>query len=90
LYSLSRVSDSVQAGAAAGICVDLSLFPVDTIKTRLQSEKGFLGAGGFRGLYNGIGSPAVGAMPGGTPVKNTCRLIFYRELVPSCSLFRRL
>jgi solute carrier family 25 S-adenosylmethionine transporter 26 len=47
--------------------VDLSLFPIDTIKTRLQSEKGFLGAGGFRGLYKGIGSPAVGAMPGGEP-----------------------
>ena len=30
------------SGALAGICVDLTLFPLDTVKTRCQSEIGFL------------------------------------------------
>lgn len=30
-------STSLFAGAAAGIAVDISLFPLDTIKTRTQS-----------------------------------------------------
>ena len=49
----------------AGLMVDLSLFPIDTVKTRLQSEVGFYKAGGFRGIYAGLGSVAVGSAPGG-------------------------
>jgi len=52
------------SGAVAGICVDLSLFPVDTIKTRLQSKAGFFKAGGCHNLYAGIGSIMVGSTPG--------------------------
>ncbi|XP_060067545.1 mitochondrial S-adenosylmethionine carrier protein-like [Ylistrum balloti] len=51
------------AGAAAGISVDLSLFPLDTIKTRLQSQQGFLKAGGFRGIYSGLLPVVVGSAP---------------------------
>ncbi|CCG81467.1 Mitochondrial S-adenosylmethionine transporter [Taphrina deformans PYCC 5710] len=51
------------AGALAGLAVDLSLFPLDTIKTRLQSTSGFRASGGFRGLYQGIGSIALGSAP---------------------------
>lgn len=51
------------AGALAGLAVDLSLFPLDTIKTRLQSSSGFRAAGGFKGLYQGIGSIALGSAP---------------------------
>ena len=43
---------------------DLALFPIDTIKTRLQSPKGFFPSGGFRGIYNGIGAAALGSAPG--------------------------
>lgn len=39
------------AGGAAGFAVDISLFPIDTVKTRLQAKEGFIKAGGFRGLY---------------------------------------
>ena len=52
------------AGALAGSTVDLSLFPLDTLKTRLQSSQGFFASGGFRGIYRGIGSALVGSAPG--------------------------
>ncbi|XP_054722280.1 S-adenosylmethionine mitochondrial carrier protein-like isoform X2 [Uloborus diversus] len=55
---------SLMSGAAAGLAVDLSLFPLDTMKTRLQSEHGFWKSGGFRNMYSGIGSVVVGSAPG--------------------------
>lgn len=48
----------------AGMTVDLLFYPIDTIKTRLQSAQGFLAAGGFKGVYRGLGSTAVGSAPG--------------------------
>ena len=38
-------------GAGAGLAVDLGLYPLDTIKTRLQSQQGFRSAGGFSRIY---------------------------------------
>lgn len=35
----------VKAGGAAGFSVDLALYPLDTIKTRLQSPAGFFPSG---------------------------------------------
>ena len=52
------------AGGAAGFAVDVSLFPIDTLKTRLQAPGGFIKAGGFRGVYNGLGIAALGSAPG--------------------------
>ncbi|KAI0010609.1 mitochondrial carrier [Xylariaceae sp. FL0662B] len=52
------------AGGIAGTTVDLSLFPLDTLKTRLQSQAGFFASGGFRGIYRGVGSALVGSAPG--------------------------
>ncbi|MCL4123729.1 UNVERIFIED_CONTAM: hypothetical protein GTU68_057885, partial [Idotea baltica] len=54
---------SLLAGGAAGFAVDVSLFPLDTIKTRLQSEAGFFASGGFRKIYNGLGPAALGSAP---------------------------
>ncbi|KAL1790864.1 S-adenosylmethionine mitochondrial carrier protein isoform X1 [Sigmodon hispidus] len=54
---------SLVAGGVAGASVDLILFPLDTIKTRLQSPQGFNKAGGFRGIYAGVPSIAVGSFP---------------------------
>nr|CAH0108490.1 unnamed protein product [Daphnia galeata] len=51
------------AGGIAGISVDAGLFPLDTIKTRLQSPDGFVKAGGFRGVYSGLGTAALGSAP---------------------------
>ncbi|XP_072454832.1 mitochondrial S-adenosylmethionine carrier protein isoform X1 [Notamacropus eugenii] len=54
---------SLLAGGVAGVSVDLILFPLDTIKTRLQSPQGFKQAGGFRGIYAGVPSAAIGSFP---------------------------
>ncbi|XP_020752214.2 mitochondrial S-adenosylmethionine carrier protein isoform X1 [Odocoileus virginianus] len=54
---------SLVAGGIAGVSVDLILFPLDTIKTRLQSPQGFSKAGGFCGVYAGVPSAAVGSFP---------------------------
>lgn len=47
----------------AGIVVDIALFPIDTVKTRLQSERGFWRSGGFRGIYKGLAPAAAGSAP---------------------------
>lgn len=52
-----------QAGGIAGLSADLILFPLDTIKTRLQSSSGFRGSGGFTRLYAGLGSACIGSIP---------------------------
>lgn len=52
---------SLIAGGVAGLFVDISLFPIDTIKTRLQSENGFWRSGGFRSVYKGIGPVVAGS-----------------------------
>lgn len=57
--------DALIAGGIAGTTVDLSLHPIDTIKTRHQSSKGFIAAGGFRGVYKGVGSALIGSAPSG-------------------------
>ena len=44
---------SLVSGGMAGMAVDISLFPLDTIKTRLQSKQGFWAAGGFKNIYSG-------------------------------------
>uniref|UniRef100_A0A7S2E6B2 S-adenosylmethionine transporter n=1 Tax=Ditylum brightwellii TaxID=49249 RepID=A0A7S2E6B2_9STRA len=55
---------SLLAGGVAGTTVDVALFPIDTVKTRLQSPQGFWNAGGFRGIYRGLGAAAAGSAPG--------------------------
>ena len=56
---------SLVSGGVAGITVDVVLFPLDTIKTRMQSAQGFLAAGGFKGVYRGLMSAAAGSSPAG-------------------------
>ncbi|CAO1405176.1 unnamed protein product [Diamesa serratosioi] len=54
---------SLISGGVAGLLVDIILFPIDTVKTRLQSERGFWRSGGFTGIYRGIGPAAAGSSP---------------------------
>ena len=69
LYNTRTISEPnltvSQAGGVAGTSVDLLFYPLDTVKTRLQSSQGFFKAGGFRGIYKGVGSVVIGSAPGG-------------------------
>lgn len=60
----SPFTRALLAGGFAGTTVDLSLYPIDTLKTRLQSSAGFYPSGGFRGIYAGVASAIVGSAPG--------------------------
>ncbi|EFO86478.1 hypothetical protein CRE_04436 [Caenorhabditis remanei] len=67
-------------GASAGLAVDIGLYPLDTIKSRMQSKQGFIAAGGFKDIYRcvksfqitnfrllsfrGMSSVLVGSAPG--------------------------
>ena len=57
--------DSAVAGACAGLAVDLSLYPIDTLKTRLQSKQGFVAAGSFHGVYRGVSVVTISSIPCG-------------------------
>mgnify|MGYP002477660670 CR=1 FL=1 len=60
----SRFTSALVAGACAGTAVDTLFFPIDTLKTRAQAQQGFFAAGGFKGVYRGLGSAVVGSAPG--------------------------
>lgn len=59
----STVFRSLICGGVGSFAVDVALYPIDTIKTRLQTEQGFKAAGGFRHLYRGLSSVVVGTAP---------------------------
>jgi len=54
---------SLLAGGCAGTSIDVTLFPLDTLKTRCQAAGGFTKAGGFSCVYRGLGPAAIGAAP---------------------------
>lgn len=54
-----------QGGGFAGLVVDTVLFPLDTLKTRLQAVQGFKNAGGFKGVYKGLGPQVIASAPQG-------------------------
>ncbi|CAD7960268.1 unnamed protein product [Amoebophrya sp. A25] len=59
----SVMTTSFLAGGFAGSCVDVALFPVDTLKTRAQAKGGFWASGGFKGIYQGLSAAALGSWP---------------------------
>lgn len=59
-----RQLSAMFSGALAGLAVDVTLFPIDTLKTRLQSGIGFAQTGGFRSVYSGMPSILIGSAPG--------------------------
>lgn len=63
------------SGSMSGLCVDIVLYPLDTVKTRLQSAEGFVNSGGFRGIYRGLGSILVGSAPGAALFFSTYEMV---------------
>jgi len=61
-------SVTAAAGAIASMGAKVSLFPMDTIKTRLQAPGGIFAHGGFRGVYRGVGAIVAGSPPIGTEI----------------------
>lgn len=51
------------AGGVAGGIVDSILYPLDTLKTRLQSNLSFKSSGGPHNLYRGIAPALLGSIP---------------------------
>lgn len=52
-------------GGCAGVIVDLVLFPLDTIKTRLQKRGAAVAPVGARSFYRGLLSGMAGSFPSG-------------------------
>lgn len=73
LVCRSLTSDHLKAGAAAAFAVDALVYPLDTIKTRYQSQQYLTRSRAatkvpgslFRGVYQGIGSVVVATLPAG-------------------------
>lgn len=53
------------SGATAGLCVDLAVYPLDTIKTRLQSISQSIKPSGRLHLFAGLPAVLFGSAPGG-------------------------
>ncbi|RZS20079.1 hypothetical protein BHM03_00052557 [Ensete ventricosum] len=59
---LRALCDGAMAGATAGVVVETVLYPIDTIKTRLQAAHG--GSQIYwRGLYSGLAGNLAGVLP---------------------------
>ncbi|KAH9626052.1 hypothetical protein KSS87_000372 [Heliosperma pusillum] len=59
---LQSVYDAAIAGAVAGVVVETALYPIDTIKTRLQAAHG-CGKIILKGLYSGLSGNLAGVLP---------------------------
>lgn len=51
------------SGMFASLAVDLPLYPVDTLRTRLQAPNGLFANGGLRGIWNGYSTVVLMSMP---------------------------
>lgn len=51
------------AGGIAAFSVDLLIYPLDTLKTRIQATPQKLSPALFRGLYQGVGSVIIATLP---------------------------
>ncbi|KAE9610258.1 putative mitochondrial carrier protein [Lupinus albus] len=59
---LRTLFEGVIAGGTAGVVVETALYPIDTIKTRLQAARGGEKLV-FKGLYSGLAGNLAGVLP---------------------------
>ena len=57
-----ELAGHMASGVVAGTAVEAALYPIDTIKTRLQAARGGA-AVSWRHLYKGLGGNLVGVVP---------------------------
>ncbi|KAL6611172.1 hypothetical protein ACP70R_039100 [Stipagrostis hirtigluma subsp. patula] len=60
--SFNFLQEGAIAGGAAGVVVETALYPIDTIKTRLQAAQGGSKIR-WKGLYAGLAGNTVGVLP---------------------------
>ena len=60
----NKTHQDLVSGAAAGLAVDLALFPLDTLKVRLQASNTLQIT--KNSLFRGVSSVMLGSAPGGT------------------------
>ncbi|KAI8535994.1 hypothetical protein RHMOL_Rhmol10G0220300 [Rhododendron molle] len=58
--SVAIVAEGVIAGGMAGVVVETALYPIDTIKTRIQAGGGKIT---WKGLYSGLAGNIAGVLP---------------------------
>lgn len=80
MFHLEKTT-ALLSGATAGLCVDLVVYPLDTIKTRIQSlSKSVKPAGGLH-LFAGLPAVVFGSAPSGSfPPFTPLFLTFYNNL----------
>lgn len=59
-----RMITNIIAGGISSLGVDLLFFPMETIKTRLQTSQKFLKIETFKNLYKGVGIQPIISVPG--------------------------
>ncbi|KAG0605691.1 hypothetical protein M758_9G080500 [Ceratodon purpureus] len=75
------------SGATAGVVVEAALYPIDTIKTRLQAAHLGSSQSLFKGLYSGLAGNLLGVLPASAvfvgvyePVKRKMLSVFPEQL----------
>lgn len=64
MFPLEKTT-ALLSGATAGLCVDLAVYPLDTIKTRLQSIARSVKPTGSLHLFAGLPAVLFGSAPSG-------------------------
>lgn len=68
------LNQTIFSALVAGIGTETLFYPVDTVRVRSQAKEGFEKAGGYRNIWKGVGSVAIGSGPGGTLTSLSCRI----------------
>jgi len=59
----AQVLGHMASGALAGVAVEAALYPLDTIKTRIQAARGGASVNWTKHLYRGLGGNLAGVVP---------------------------
>jgi solute carrier family 25 S-adenosylmethionine transporter 26 len=96
LYETSftyRMIPNIIAGGVAAMITDLTFFPLETIKTRLQTSDKFLKMSIFKNVYRGISAQVAISFPAGSIYfvgYEGTKFLFDSQLIPnSMTLYQK-